>query len=55
MKFLLAQTLFQKMGGGLTLFSIPKPNSTEMITRIEGELRLIIPAELAENLATDCE
>jgi hypothetical protein len=44
MKFLLAQTLFQKMGGGLTLSSINKANSTETITQIRGVLQLVTPA-----------
>jgi hypothetical protein len=45
MKFLLAQTLFQKMGGGLTLSSISQANSTETITQIRGVLQLVTPAE----------
>ena len=44
MKFLLAQTLFQKMGGGLTLASISQANSTETITQIRGVLQLVTPA-----------
>lgn len=42
MKFLLAQTLFQKMGGELKIMAIPKPDSTDMITRLQGSLQLVI-------------
>ncbi|PZV27346.1 MAG: sensor histidine kinase [Snowella sp.] len=51
MKFLLAQTLFQKMGGELMLSSINKANSTETITQIQGVLQLATPA--GSNLAED--
>lgn len=44
MKFLLAQTVFQKMGGGLTLSSISQADSTEKITQIRGVLQLVAPA-----------
>ena len=44
MQFLLAQTIFQKMGGELLLSSISQANSTETITQIQGVLQLVTPA-----------
>ncbi|MEB3309080.1 MAG: HAMP domain-containing sensor histidine kinase [Snowella sp.] len=46
LKFLLAQTLFRKMGGELTLSAFMPDEATQETTRLQGWLQLVTPAEL---------
>lgn len=46
LKFQLAQTLFRKMGGELTLSAFTSTDTPQKITRLQGLLQLVTPAEL---------
>lgn len=45
LKLQLAQTLFQKMGGELTLSAVASTDGTQDITRLQGSLQLVTPVE----------